>query len=226
MRVVIADDSGIFRKGLRLLLESVDIHVAADVDNILDLVRVVGEHRPDVCILDVRMPPTHTDEGIRAALMLRSAFPDVGVLVLSTYTVTAWAEHLLGDGRGGVGYLLKDRVDDIDGLCDALRRVSAGGTAVDNEVVSALVQRRRRAGGLDRLTEREREVLSCMAQGMSNAGIARTLHLSTKTIEANVASVFSTLGLVPSQNENRRVRAVLTFLRNPPPPPPPVGNTP
>jgi DNA-binding NarL/FixJ family response regulator len=214
VRVVIADDSGIFRHGLKLLLEAAGVEVAADVADVPHLLRAVQDHHPDAAILDVRMPPTHTDEGIRAAAELRHRHPATGVLVLSTYTDTGWAEQLLGDGHGGVGYLLKDRVDDVSGLLDALHRVAHGGTAVDNEIITALIGRRKQAGVLDNLTQREREVLAYMAQGLTNAGIGRAMFLATKTVEMHVAAIFTALNLPtdPTGSENRRVRAVIAFL--------------
>lgn len=214
MRVVIADDSGIFRRGLRLLLEAAGLEVVADVGDVPHLMDAVAAHHPDAVVVDVRMPPTHTDEGVRAALSIREVSPRTGVLALSTYADTAWAEQLLADGRGGVGYLLKDRVDDVDGLLGALERVVAGGTAVDPEIVAALLHRRRNAASVDRLTAREREVLGRMAQGLSNAGIARELYLSPKTVEMHVGSIFTTLGITTGAagSDNRRVHAVLRYL--------------
>lgn len=215
MRLVIADDSGIFRRGLRLLLEAAGLEVIADVGDVPQLVEAVVAHKPDAAVVDVRMPPTYTDEGVRAALQIRDVAPQTGVLVLSTYADTAWAERLLADGRGGVGYLLKDRVDDVDGLLDALRRIASGGTAVDPEIVTGLLRRRKHAATVDRLTIREREVLARMAEGLSNAGIARTMYLSPKTVEMHVGSIFTALGITsgPTGTENRRVHAVLTYLQ-------------
>lgn len=216
MRVVIADDSGIFRRGLRLLLEAGGIEVLGDVGDVPGLLRCVADEQPDVCICDVRMPPTFSDEGVRAAEEIRRRWPAVGVLLLSTYAETAWAERLLEDG-GGAGYLLKDRVDQVPELIDALRRVAGGGTALDPEVVRSLVRRRRATGRLDTLTDRERRVLQLMAQGLSNAGIGRDLFISAKTVETHVATVFAKLGLSGGNadpDRNRRVLAVLAYLRS------------
>jgi DNA-binding NarL/FixJ family response regulator len=214
MRVVIVEDQVLLREGLARLFRDGGHEVVAsrgDAENILAL---VGQEVPDLVVLDVRMPPTHTDEGIRAAAELRHRHPATGVLVLSTYTDTGWAEQLLGDGHGGVGYLLKDRVDDVSGLLDALHRVAHGGTAVDNEIITALIGRRKQAGVLDNLTQREREVLAYMAQGLTNAGIGRAMFLATKTVEMHVAAIFTALNLPtdPTGSENRRVRAVIAFL--------------
>lgn len=213
MRVVIGDDSGIFRRGLRLLLEAAGHRVPADAGDVPSVLAAVGEHRPDACLLDVRMPPTFTDEGLRAAAEIRRAHPGVGVLVLSTYAEVAWADELLGD-EGGVGYLLKDRVHDVAELTGALHRVAAGGTALDPEIVTSLVRRRRVADRLDALTDRERQVLELMARGLSNAGIGRELYVSPKTVETYAAAVFRKLGLDGgARDRNRRVLAVLAYLR-------------
>lgn len=215
MRVVIADDSGIFREGLRLLLEAEGVEVTDDVADVDSLYRAVELHRPDACIVDIRMPPTHGDEGVRAAEHLRRVRPELAVLVLSTYADAAWAERLLAGGEGRVGYLLKDRVADGDQLLDALGRVVSGGTVIDPDIVSALIRRPRRDNPLDRLTERERDVLALMAEGKSNAGIASALFLSPKTVEGHAAAVFTKLGLLAESrgvSENRRVLAVLTYL--------------
>jgi DNA-binding NarL/FixJ family response regulator len=217
VRVVIADDSGIFRRGLRLLLEAGGIEVVSDVGDVPGLLRCVAEHQPDVCVSDVRMPPTFSDEGVRAAEEIRGRWPGVGVLLLSTYAETAWAERLLLSGNGGVGYLLKDRVDHVTELVDALRRVAGGGTALDPEIVTSLVRRRRLSGQLDTLTDRERRVLELMAQGLSNTGISRDLFISSKTVETYAATVFTKLGLSgenADRDRNRRVLAVLTYLRH------------
>ena len=171
------------------------------------------ESPPDVAILDVRMPPTFTDEGITTAAALRAEHPGVAVLVLSTYAESSFAARLLEAGAQGTGYLLKDRVDSIETLVEALHRLLAGGSVVDPEIIERLIGRRRIQGVVERLTGRERQVLHLMAQGHSNAGIAARLYLSTKTVEANVASIFTELDLPPNSDDNRRVRAVLTFLR-------------
>lgn len=216
LRVVIADDSGIFRDGLRMLLTAGGIDVVATCSDVPSLLAAASTYRPDACVVDVRMPPSHTDEGIRAAVAIRAEHPDVGVLVLSTYAEPEWAEQLLAGGSGGTGYLLKDRVHDGAELIDALGRVSAGGTAVDPEIVSVLLRRRTGSSALDSLTEREVQVLSHMAQGRSNRGISHALFLAPKTIEAHVAAIFAKLGLTVDgdENDNRRVLAVLAYLRD------------
>ncbi len=214
---MIADDSGLFRRGLRLLLEAAGVEVPADAEDVVQLLRAVEEHRPDVVVVDVRMPPAYVDEGLRAAEEIRRRWPGVGVLLLSTYAETTWAQRLLSDSPDGVGYLLKDRVDDVTQLTGAMRRVALGGTALDPEVVASLVRRTRTHGQLESLTPRERHVLELMAQGLSNAGIGRRLFLSGKTVETHVAAVFSKLHLAGddgSGDQNRRVRAVITFLEH------------
>ena len=216
MRIVIADDSGIFRRGLRLLLEATGSQVLHDVGDVPALLRCVADRQPDVCVLDVRMPPTYSDEGVRAAEEIRERWPGVGLLLLSTYVETAWAERLLWSGQGGVGYLLKDRVDHVSDLVDALRRVASGGTALDPEIVASLVRRKRLSGQLDTLTGRERRVLELMAQGSSNAGISRDLFVSSKTVETYIAAVFAKLSLSGDDHDrdrNRRVLAVLAYLQ-------------
>jgi len=212
LSVVLCDDSGIFREGLQLLLERAGVDVTASVSDVPALQAAVAAQLPDVAVVDVRMPPTHTDEGIRAAVGLRRTYPQVGVLVLSTYVDAAWALALLDAVPDGVGYLLKDRVDDVAGLLAALDRVARGGVALDAEVVASLVAARRHAAPLEQLTERERAVLAAMAQGMSNAGIAQTLSVSVKTVETHVAAVFRTLGLHGTSTDNRRVKAALVYL--------------
>lgn len=217
MRVLIVDDSGIFRRGLRLLLEAAGVEVVADLADVATVLAGLPELRPDVCVLDVRMPPTFTDEGVAAAEQIRCRQPDVGVLLLSTYADTAWAERLLCSGHGGVGYLLKDRVDHAAELVEALRRVAGGGTVLDPDVVASLVRRKRVAGRLDALTDRERRVLELMARGMSNVGIGRDLFVSGKTVETYAAAVFQKLGLSGDNSDrerNRRVLAVLTYLQH------------
>ena len=215
LRVAVADDSGIFRDGLAMLLSAGGLEVVASCADVPSLLAAVRSPRPDACVVDVRMPPSHTDEGIRAAAAIRAEHPGVGVLVLSTYTEPEWAEQLLADGSGGVGYLLKDRVHDGAELIDALTRVTRGGTAVDPEIVDVLLRRRTGSSALDSLTAREREVLSHMAQGRSNVGISRAMFLAPKTVEAHVATVFGKLGLPPGRGDedNRRVLAVLAYLR-------------
>jgi DNA-binding NarL/FixJ family response regulator len=217
MRVLIADDSVIFRRGLRLLLEAAGVTVLDDVGDVTALTDRVAELRPDVCLLDVRMPPTFTDEGVRAAEEIQERRPGTGVLLLSTYVETDWAERLLSTDRGGgAGYLLKDRVDQVTDLMDALHRVANGGTALDPEIAAVLVRRKRIAGRLDTLTARERRVLELMAQGLSNSGIGRDMFVSDKTVETYVAAVHAKLGLSGGEADrarNRRVLAVLTYLR-------------
>jgi DNA-binding NarL/FixJ family response regulator len=212
LRVVLADDSGIFGQGLRLLLEAAGVVVERVVGEGAALVAEVQACEPDVAVVDVRMPPTHTDEGIRAALEIKRIRPDTGVLVLSTYVEPRWVTTLLDAIPGGIGYLVKDRVDDVAGLLDALRRVAGDGIALDPEVVRALVSARRHTAPIDRLTERERDVLSLIAEGRSNAGIAEALHLSVKTVEGHVAAVFRALDLHDEGTDNRRVKAALAFL--------------
>ncbi len=212
MRVVLCDDSGIFRTGLQLLLERAGVEVLASVADVTALHATVDEVLPDVAVVDVRLPPTHTDEGIRAAVGLRRTYPQVGVLILSTYVDARWALTLLDAVPDRVGYLLKDRVDDVAGLLAALERIAGGGVALDAEVVTSLVAARRVAAPLDHLTDRERDVLAAMAQGLSNGGIAQELVLSVKTVETYVAAVFRALGLDATSSDNRRVKAALVYL--------------
>jgi DNA-binding NarL/FixJ family response regulator len=214
LRVVLGEDSGLFRRGLAALLVAAGIDVVGEADDATGLLAVVEKHLPDVAVLDVRMPPTHTDEGIRAAIEIRRRTPSVGVVVLSTYAESEWVARLLAGGADRLGYLLKDNVDDVASLVDALERVAHGGTAVDPSVVAQLLAKRARAGGLDVLTDREREVLALMAEGLTNTAIARRLFLAPKTVESHVASIFTALGLAPDGDANRRVRAVVTFLRS------------
>ena len=213
MRVVIAEDAALMREGLIRLLEDRGHQVPAAVADGDALLAAVAEHRPDVAVVDIRMPPTHTDEGLRAALELRRRHPGTGVLVFSQYIETRYAAQLLAGGAAGVGYLLKDRVADVAEFTDALGRVAAGGTALDPEVVGQLLRAGRHAQGLATLTRREREVLALMAEGRSNAGIAATLVISAGVVEKHVASIFGKLGLPPSEGDNRRVLAVLRYLR-------------
>jgi DNA-binding NarL/FixJ family response regulator len=219
MQVVIAEDAALLREGLRRLLEDRGHEVVAAVDEPVALVAAVAAHGPDAAIVDVRMPPTFTDEGLRAAIELRRDHPDTGVLVFSQYIETRYATRLLAAGAAGVGYLLKDRVADVAEFTDALARVAAGGTALDPEVVSQLMgaslgDRRpgRGTSGLGSLTAREREVLSLMAEGRSNAAIAAELVVSPGAVEKHVAGIFAKLGLPPSDGDNRRVLAVLRYL--------------
>jgi DNA-binding NarL/FixJ family response regulator len=212
MRVVVAEDAAVFREGLARLLEDRGHRVCAAVADGEALLAAVAAHRPDVAVVDIRMPPTHTDEGLRAALRLRADHPGTGVLVFSQYVETRYAARLLQGNAAGVGYLLKDRVADVAEFLDALRRVAAGGTALDPEVVGQLLGAGRHAQGLAGLTAREREVLSLMAEGRSNAGIADLLVISAGVVEKHVASIFAKLGLPPAEGDNRRVLAVLRYL--------------
>jgi DNA-binding NarL/FixJ family response regulator len=210
MRVVIAEDAAMMREGLTRLLTDRGHEVCAAVSDGAALLAAVARHRPDVTVVDIRMPPTHTDEGLRAALELRDRYPGTGVLVFSQYIETRYASELLAGGAAGVGYLLKDRVADVAEFADSLTRVAAGGTALDPEVVSQLLAASR--SDVAALSPREREVLTLMAEGRSNAGIGRTLVLSIGAVEKHVASIFGKLGLPPSGNDNRRVLAVLHYL--------------
>jgi DNA-binding NarL/FixJ family response regulator len=212
LRVVIAEDAALFREGLVRLLAERGHEVVAAVADAGRLLAAVDEHRPDVAVVDIRMPPTHTDEGLRAALELRRAHPGTGVLVLSQYIETRYAARLLEGNAAGVGYLLKDRVADVGEFVDALARVAAGGTALDPEVVGQLLGAGRNADDLAALTPREREVLALMGEGRSNAGIAGALVLSVGAVEKHVASIFGKLRLPPAEGDNRRVLAVLRFL--------------
>ena len=214
MRLAIAEDSGLFRSSLALLLEASGAEVTASVPSGAELLAVIRTGPPDAVILDIRMPPSFTDEGIRTAHELRGLYPQIGILVLSTYAEAGYASQLLETVRTGVGYLLKDNVTDAGGLMDNLARVAAGETVIDPTIVRRLLQRNRRPGKIDTLNEREREVLWHMAEGRSNLGIAKELFLSARTVETHVTSVFTKLGLAQSDTENNRVRAVLAFLRS------------
>ena len=213
MRVVIAEDAALLREGLIRLLEDRGHAICAAVADGDALLAAVAEHRPDVAVVDIRMPPTHTDEGLRAALKLRHDFPRTGVLVFSQYIETSYSAQLLEGGAAGVGYLLKDRVADVREFVDALARVAAGGTALDPEVVGQLLAASRNADDLATLTPREREVLALMGEGRSNAGIASALVVSVGVVEKHVASIFNKLRLPPDEGDNRRVLAVLRFLK-------------
>jgi DNA-binding NarL/FixJ family response regulator len=212
VRVVIAEDLALLRDGLIRLLTAHDFEVVEAVDNGPSLLRALTIHRPDVAVVDVRLPPTFTDEGLRAAIQARTAVPGLPVLVLSQYVEPLYARELLSDRNGGVGYLLKDRVSNIGQFLDAVRRVGAGGTAMDPEVISQLLARHDRAGPLSQLTPREREVLGLMAEGRSNAAIAGRLFITEKAVSKHTNSIFSKLGLPPSEDDNRRVLAVLAYL--------------
>jgi DNA-binding NarL/FixJ family response regulator len=213
MRVVVADDSVLLREGVVRLLEENDFEVVAQAGDAEDLIRKVKAHKPDVAVVDIRMPPTNTDDGLRAALEIRAELPDTGVLVLSQYVEEGYALDLVGDSAGGVGYLLKDRVADVERFVDSVRRVADGGSALDPEVVSQLVGRARRDDPLGELTPREREVLELMAEGRSNNAIAEHLVVTERAVEKHVTSIFSKLGLTPAPEDHRRVLAVLAFLR-------------
>ena len=212
MRVVIAEDSVLLREGLTKLLADGGFEVVAAVPDADQLLRAVAEHGPDLVVVDVRMPPTHTDEGIRAALVIRRQFPEVAILVLSQYVEERYATDLLSVQTSGVGYLLKDRVAQVSDVLDALRRVAAGGTALDPEVVAQLLVRHRN-DPIERLTPRELQVLGMMAEGRSNNAIVDALHVSHSAVEKYVSSIFTKLDLPPTDTENRRVLAVLKFLR-------------
>jgi DNA-binding NarL/FixJ family response regulator len=213
MRVMIADDAALFRSGVRRLLEDGGFDVVGEFADAAALVAAVADDPPDVVVIDIRMPPTHTTEGLDAARSLKVTHPAVGVLVLSAHVETHYAVQLLESGQTGSGYLLKERVTDVGELTDAVRRVAAGGVVIDPAVVTQLVSRRREHNPLDSLSEREREVLEVMAQGRSNQAIGEQLFLSPKTVEAYVRSVFQKLDLHQDTDDNRRVLAVLTYLR-------------
>jgi DNA-binding NarL/FixJ family response regulator len=214
MRVVIADDSLLVREGIARLLDEAGFDVVGQAGDVDELLALIERSSPDVALIDIRMPPTFTDEGIRALGTIRERHGDaIGVLVLSHHTEPAFALRLLEDGARGTGYLLKDRVADLEDLADAVRRVARGGTVVDPAVVAPLVGARRGAPDpLAELTEREREVLALMAEGRSNQAIADRIFVTGKTVEAHIASIFSKLGLLPAPDDHRRVLAVLTFL--------------
>ena len=214
LRVVIAEDSGVLRDGLVHLLTDRGHHVLAAVGDGDALRAAADEHRPDVAVIDIRMPPTHTDEGLRVALALRAAYPRMGVLVFSQYIETEYAAQLLAGGAEGVGYLLKDRVADVAEFAEALARVAAGATVLDPEVINQLMATPRRTDELAVLTARERDVLRLMAEGRSNAAIASTLFLSAGAVEKHITSIFSKFGLPPSEADHRRVLAVLRHLQS------------
>jgi DNA-binding NarL/FixJ family response regulator/class 3 adenylate cyclase len=213
MRVVLADDSVLLREGIARLLEDAGFEVVAQSGTAEDLLRHIGMHKPDVALVDIRMPPTQTDEGLRAAQQIRERWPDTGVLVLSQYVEPAYAMELLGENAEGVGYLLKDRVSDVDEFAAAVRRVGEGGSALDPAVVSQLVGRRRRDDPLEDLTPREREVLELMAEGRSNQAIAERMVITLRAVEKHVTSIFGKLRLSATSEDHRRVLAVLTYLR-------------
>jgi DNA-binding NarL/FixJ family response regulator len=213
MRVVIADDSLLLREGVTRLLAEAGFDVVGQAGDAEELLREVEEKRPDVAIVDIRMPPTHTDEGLRAARELRARHPELGVLVLSQFVRPSYAFELLADDASGVGYLLKDRVSDLDELADAVKRVGDGGSVLDPSVVAQLVGRRRPGNDpIDDLTDREREVLALMAEGRSNRAIAERLFIAERTVEKHVNSILTKLRISGSQDDHRRVLAVLAYL--------------
>jgi DNA-binding NarL/FixJ family response regulator len=215
VRVVVADDSTLLREGVVRLLEEAEIEVVGQAADAEELMRKVRAHKPDVAIVDVRMPPTHTDEGLRAAREIRAELPAVAVLVLSQYVEVAYARELLAESAEGLGYLLKDRVADVTTLTDAVHRVGAGGSVLDPEVVSQMLGRQRRDDPLAALTPREREVLGLMAEGRSNGAIAAELVVTDRAVEKHVTGIFSKLDLTSSSEDHRRVLAVLRFLDGP-----------
>jgi DNA-binding NarL/FixJ family response regulator len=216
LRIVIAEDAAIMRDGLTQTLARRGHDVVAAVADADELMRAVGTHRPDVAVIDVRMPPTHTDEGLRAAMAIRRDYPRVGTLVFSQYIEARAAAELLANSPGGVGYLLKDRVADVSDFIEAIGSVARGGTVLDPEVVRQLFNTSKRTDALGSLTLREREVLALIAQGRSNTAIATALFISPGVVEKHVASIFAKLGLAPSDTDNRRVIAAIRYLQGPP----------
>jgi DNA-binding NarL/FixJ family response regulator len=214
VRVLVADDSVLLREGLVRLLTEVECEVVAAVGDAPSFLHAVAEHRPDVAIVDVRMPPGMTDDGLRAAVEARQSQPDLGILMLSAYVELSYADLLLSDGRGRVGYLLKDRVTSLDTLVDALRTISAGGTVLDPEVVAQLLVARRRTDPLSTLSTRERDVLALMAEGRSNAAIAQRLVVTDGAVEKHISNIFAKINLPDVGSDNRRVLAVLAWLRS------------
>ena len=213
VRVVIGEDDVLLREGISRLLAEAGFEVAAQAGDAESLLRKALAHRPDVAVVDVQMPPGHGDDGLRAALELRRQRPDTAVLVLSQFYEEHYALELIGERAEGVGYLLKDRIGDVEAFTEAVRRVAAGGSALDPEIVGRMLGRRRVAGPLDQLTARELEVLACMAEGKSNQGIAQDLVVTEAAVEKHVTSIFHKLGIGPTPTEHRRVLAVLTYLR-------------
>jgi DNA-binding NarL/FixJ family response regulator len=213
VRVVLGEDSVLLREGVARLLSDVGMDVVGQAGDFDDLMRKVRAHKPDVAVVDIRMPPTHTDEGLRAAHLIREELPDTGVLVLSQYVEEGYAMDLLADSAEGVGYLLKDRVADVERFVDSVRRVADGGSALDPEVVSQMLGRRRAEDPLAELTPREREVLGLMAEGRSNHAIAEELVVTERAVEKHVTGIFSKLDLGPTPEDHRRVLAVLTYLK-------------
>ncbi|HXB14313.1 MAG TPA: response regulator transcription factor [Solirubrobacteraceae bacterium] len=213
LRILVADDSVLLREGLVRLLEEGGCEVVAQAGDAEDLLRKARAHKPDLAVIDVRMPPENTDDGLRAALTIRGELPQTAVLVLSQYIEDQYAIELIGEGHERVGYLLKERVTDVPALLDAVQRVAAGGSVIDPLIVSQLLRRHRSEDPLELLSDREREVLALMAEGRSNHAIAVTLVISERAVEKHVTSIFSKLDLPPAEDDHRRVLAVLTFLR-------------
>jgi DNA-binding NarL/FixJ family response regulator len=213
VRLVVADDAVLLREGAVRLLEEAGFDVVAQAGDADDLLRKVRAHKPDVAIIDVRMPPENADDGLRAALTIRDELPDTGILLLSQYVEDRYLGELLAGGAEGVGYLLKDRIADVERLTDAVERVGEGGSVLDPEVVAQMLGRSREKGPLDDLTDREREVLGLMAEGRTNRAIAGELYISERAVERHVTSIFSKLDLAPTEEDHRRVLAVLTYLR-------------
>ena len=214
MRVVVGEDSVLVREGIVRVLGEAGFDVVAQAGDAEELVRKVSAHKPDVAVVDIKMPPTETDDGLRAAVEIRRRLPETGVIVLSQYLEEGYALDLVADGAEGTGYLLKDRVGDVERFADSVRRVGEGGSALDPEVVLQILGRRRRDDRLAGLTERDYEVLALMAEGRSNEAIARRLSVSERAVEKHVTSIFDKLGLTPAPEDHRRVLAVLTFLRS------------
>jgi len=213
VRVILAEDSPLLREGLARLLADAGVEITQTVADAATLLAAVNAEQPDLVVTDIRMPPTYTDEGLEAAIDIRSRYPNVAVLVLSQYSEAAYAERLLRDATSHVGYLLKDRVNDVTALHDAMIRVARGESVIDPEVVRTLVARPRQQNPIDRLTEREKEVLALMAEGRSNQGIGDRLHLSAKTVETHVGAIMTKLDLPDTPDDNRRVTAVVRYLR-------------
>ncbi len=214
MRIVIAEDDTLLREGLGLVLRNEGFDVVAAVGDPESFLVAVEEHRPDIAVVDVRMPPTHTDEGIKAAVRARRAHPDLAVLVLSAYVEQSFATDLLADGADRVGYLLKERVGRVDAFVEALQRVADGGTAIDPEVVAQLFAKRRSGDPLERLTPREKEVLSVMAEGLGNTALGQRLHITENAVHKHIRNIFAKLDLSPDDQNDRRVAAVLRYLEN------------
>ena len=214
--MIVADDAALVRQAVARLLEDAGFEVVAQLADAVELLSSVGTHKPDVVIVDVRMPPTHTTEGLQAALQIKDRHPDVGVLVLSQHLESRLVMKLLDGGRRGVGYLLKERVGDVHDFAESVRRVAGGGSAIDPEVVGRLLGRPRRRNPLETLSAREREVLALMAEGRSNQAICGGLFLNAKTVESHVRNVFTKLGILQEPDDHRRVLAVLAYLQDPP----------